>query len=417
MPTTLKTIPKGWEKVNLGVACNFERGIEPGADAYNSDGIGERFLRVADITESRNNPVYVDIRTTKKLKEGDIALTLDGTVGAVKTGLNGIYSTGIRKVSFRNGVNSSRLLYYILQSNAIQRIIDVYASGSTIKHASSAIPHLFTVIPNSSGERNKIAEILSTIDGAIEKTDALIEKYKRMKTGMMQDLFHYGIDDKGKIRSEKTHKFKNSPLGRIPAEWDIEFLDILGQRGSGHTPSKSHPEYWNGGIKWVSLADTNKLDDLYIHDTEQQISKEGIKHSSAVLHPAGTVIVSRDAAVGKSAILSEPMAVSQHFIVWRCGERLNNYFLYYWLQNDKRAFETIALGSTIVTIGLSFFKNYQIRFPKYIAEQKKIAEVLVGIDNLINKEIDHLKKVEEIKAGLMEDLLTGAVRVNHLVNK
>src|SRR3990167_9802118 len=253
MTTTLKTIPKDWQKINLGVACNFERGIEPGADAYNSEGIGERFLRVVDITESRNDQVYVDIRTTKKLKENDIALTLDGTIGAVRTGLNGIYSTGVRKVSFKNGVTSSRLLYYILQSDTIQRIIDVYASGSTIKHASSAIPHLFTVIPNLSGERDKIAEILSTIDDAIEKTDALIEKYKRMKTGMMQDLFRYGVDDKGKIRSEKTHKFKNSPLGKIPDEWDVGFLDVLGQRGSGHTPSKSHPEYWNGGIKGVSL--------------------------------------------------------------------------------------------------------------------------------------------------------------------
>ena len=88
MTTTLKTIPKDWQKINLGVACNFERGIEPGADAYNSEGIGERFLRVVDITESRNDPVYVDIRTTKKLKENDIALTLDGTIGAVRTGLN-----------------------------------------------------------------------------------------------------------------------------------------------------------------------------------------------------------------------------------------------------------------------------------------------------------------------------------------
>ena len=120
MPTTLKTIPEGWEKVNLGVACNFERGIEPGADAYNSDGIGERFLRVVDVTESRNDPVYVDIRTAKKLKENDIALTLDGTIGAVRMGLTGIYSTGVRKVSFKNGVNSNRLLYYILQSNDIQ---------------------------------------------------------------------------------------------------------------------------------------------------------------------------------------------------------------------------------------------------------------------------------------------------------
>ena len=312
----------------------------------------------------------------------------------------------------------SAYLYQVLQTQRFNLQKDRYAEGSTQQAISQSDFDKLTIsFPEDRQEQCKIAEVFSTIDDAIEKTDALIEKYKRMKIGIMQDLFRYGVDDKGKIRSEKTHKFKNSPLGKIPDEWDVGFLDVLGQRGSGHTPSKSHPEYWNGGIKWVSLADTYKLDDLYIRDTEQEISNEGIKHSSAVLHPAGTVIVSRDAAVGKSAILSEPMAVSQHFIVWRCGERLDNHYLYYWLQNDKRSFETIALGSTIVTIGLSFFKNYRIPFPKSVVEQKRIASSLIGIENLINTEVSYSEKLSALKAGLMEDLLTGIVRTNHLISK
>src|SRR3989344_8527010 len=319
MTTTLKTIPKDWQKINLGVACNFERGIEPGADAYNSEGIGERFLRVVDITESRNDPVYVDIRTTKKLKENDIALTLDGTIGAVRTGLNGIYSTGVRKVSFKNGVTSSRLLYYILQSDTIQRIIDVYASGSTIKHASSAIPHLFTVIPNLSGERDKIAEILSTIDDAIEKTDALIEKYKRMKTGMMQDLFRYGIDDKEKIRSEKTHKFKKSPLGKIPEEWGFKKLGSL--REFITSGSRAWAQYYSDeGALFIRIGNLSRENIRIRFDDVVYVSPPNNSEGNRTNIKTGDVLVSITADLGIVALAPRSLRdayVNQHIALLR----------------------------------------------------------------------------------------------------
>ena len=76
-------------------------------------------------------------------------------------------------------------------------------------------------------EQTKIAEILSTVDRAIEQTEALIAKQQRIKTGLMQDLLTRGIDEHGNLRSEKTHKFKNSPLGRIPVEWDVQPVRML----------------------------------------------------------------------------------------------------------------------------------------------------------------------------------------------
>jgi type I restriction enzyme S subunit len=412
------TIPKDWRQINLERECFFERGMEPGADAYNTEGIGDRFIRVADVTRSRNNSVFVDgIHTTKRVRKNDILLTLDGTVGAVIRGLEGIYSTGVRKVSFRNAKYSDRLLYYLLQSADVQRTIDVYASGSTIKHASSAIPYLTALIPEQVVEQNKIADVLELIDQVIDKTDALTKKYEHIRMGMMQDLFRYGIDENGHVRSEKTHKFKTSSFGKIPAEWDVQLLDTLAERGSGHTPNKSHPEYWNGGIGWVSLADSSALDSGFIYDTAHEISIEGIKHSSAVLHSAGTVILLRDAGVGKSAILGKEMAVSQHFISWTCSQKLDNEFLYYWLQQDKKTFENIASGSTIVTIGLSFFKQYTVPFPVDIDEQRRIVTALKNIEKLERDETIYLKKMQNIKSGLMRDFLFGIVNTNHLTGK
>jgi type I restriction enzyme, S subunit len=120
------------------------------------------------------------------------------------------------------------------------------------------------------------------------------------------------------------------PIERsLPTGWQVDLLDNVGKRGSGHTPDQEYPEYWNGGIRWVSLADSNKLDKIYISETTKQISELGIRNSSAVLHPPGTVVLSRDAGVGKSAILATDMAVSQHFIAWVCGPKLHNLYLYY----------------------------------------------------------------------------------------
>jgi type I restriction enzyme S subunit len=161
----------------------------------------------------------------------------------------------------------------------------------------------------------------------------------------------------------------------------------------------------------VSLADSHRLDQLYISDTDLQISHRGIQNSSAVLHPAGIVVLSRDAGVGKSAITTEPMAVSQHFMCWKCDQKMDNHFLYYWLQFNKRTFENIAMGSTILTIGLPYFKRLKIACPVDLVEQNAIAKKLSAIDVRIFSLQNDLSKKRQQKLGLMQDLLTGKVAV------
>jgi type I restriction enzyme, S subunit len=176
--------------------------------------------------------------------------------------------------------------------------------------------------------------------------------------------------------------YKQTELGMIPEDWAVVLLDSVAKRGSGHTPAKGHPEYWGGQLKWISLQDTDRLDKLYIYDTAATITPAGIANSSATMHDAGTVVLSRDAGVGKSAIMKDDMAVSQHFMAWRCGPKLNNHFLYYWLQKNKSEFERIAMGNTIKTIGLPYFKKLVCPLPTK-AEQEAIAEALSDSDALI----------------------------------
>lgn len=204
--------------------------------------------------------------------------------------------------------------------------------------------------------------------------------------------------------------YKQTELGVIPKEWDVVLLDSVAKRGSGHTPDKEHAEYWCGTIKWVSLQDSDRLDRLYLSDTTAKITPAGIANSSANVRERGTVVLSRDAGVGKSAIISDEMAVSQHFVTWTCGRLLNNHFLYYWLQSNKREFERIAMGNTIKTIGLPYFRQLAIPLPAK-AEQDAIAEALSDMDALIESLEQLLTKKRCIKQGAMQDLLTGRKRL------
>jgi type I restriction enzyme, S subunit len=309
---------------------------------------------------------------------------------------------------------SSSLLNSLLKTSQYQRYFEIYCyTGSTnqIELSSAAVAGVKLCLP-SRNEQQAIADILSTVDEAIGQTEAVIAKLQQVKAGMLHDLLTRGLDENGELRDPIHHPelFKESAIGRIPKSWEIVLLDEIATRGSGHTPNKNSPSYWYGGVKWVSLADSDKLDMLYLKATAKEISKIGLANSSAVLHPKGTVIVSRDAGVGKSAILAESMAVSQHFIVWACGPHLNNIYLYYWLQMNKARFEAIAIGSTIKTIGLGYFKKLRITVPPRY-EQDRITEILISNENLLSNEEKQLIKFHQIKQGLMQDLLTGTIRV------
>jgi type I restriction enzyme S subunit len=200
-------------------------------------------------------------------------------------------------------------------------------------------------------------------------------------------------------------------LVSVPPTHQVYLLDDIAQRGSGHTPDRKKPEYWDGGIKWVSLADSHRLDQIYISQTEYEISPAGIAHSSATYHVKDTVIVSRDAGVGKSAILAEDnMAVSQHFLAWKCGEKILPKYLYYWLQNMKPIFERLAAGNAVKTIGLPFFKKLHVAIPS-ITLQHQHAELLFQIDQNLMMAVKNLEQLENLKKALLHKLLSGDIRV------
>ena len=293
--------------------------------------------------------------------------------------------------------NSARWLFYYMNYIDLKK----YNEATGVPSLSVSNLNCIKICTPPIKEQQNIVDILSTVDSQIDNTDKFIEKTKELKKGLMQRLLTKGIDH---------NEFKKSELGEIPVEWEVKNIDEVAKRYSGHTPDKKIENYWNGDIPWISLKDTKKLDNRYIHETEDYTTEDGINNSSAVILPKNTVVLSRDATIGKVGITSKEMATSQHFINYVCGFSLDSLYLYYDFLNKKQLFERIGIGSTIKTIGLSFFKELKIVIPP-IEEQKQIANILSSVDNQIEEYENKKIKLEELKKGLMQQLLTGNIRI------
>lgn len=289
----------------------------------------------------------------------------------------------------------------------------------------SVIRNLYDIPDIDLEEQQKIAEILTTIDDAIEKTDAIIEKNKRIKQGLMQDLFRYGIDEHGNIRSEKTHKFKTVKIGneeiRIPEEWEIKIInDIVEYVGSGVTPTGGSNVYTTEGIKFIRSQNVYfsglKDDDIVYIDTQtnSKMKRSKILAFDVLLNITG-------ASIGRCCVVpvNYGMAnVNQHVCILRCCNNNNtkaNYLSYY-LESyfGQHQIDILNAGGNREGLNYQQIKSFIIRWQDPV-EQFLITDILSDINHQIRKDKIYKKKLISLKRGLMEDLLTGKVRVNHLI--
>lgn len=413
--TVRQNIPSGWTQTKVGNLGFTYSGLR--SKNKIDFGHGSPFITYMNIfTNSKIDKSRFDLvdvgeeENQNKVKYGDVFFTVSSEtpeeVGMSSVLLDEVdnyylnsFCFGFRLKDFNSLI--PQYARYLFRGGDFRSKIIKMAQGSTRFNLSKDRVLSLNITLPTVKEQRKIAEILGTVDENIAKTQEVIEATEKLKRGLMQQLFTCGIGHT---------KFKETKIGQIPEEWGVVLLDTVAKRGSGHTPDKKKPEYYNGGIKWISLADSKLLDKGEINNTKIEISEKGINNSSAVLHHKGTVLLSRDAGIGKSAVMATNMAVSQHFITWSCSNKLNNWYLYHYLQSQKKVFERIAMGSTIKTIGLDFFKKYLVPLPS-IPEQEKIAGTLSVVDEKISINKQLKKKLTLLKKGLMQDLLSGKKRV------
>ena len=181
-------------------------------------------------------------------------------------------------------------------------------------------------------------------------------------------------------------------------KWREVRINEIGKIVAGGTPSTKINEYWNGEIGWITPKDLSNYNSKYILNGERNITKEGLKRSSAKLMPKGSILMTSRAPIGYLAIANNDISTNQGFKNIICDEELvNNEFLYYYLKANIEYVKLFSSGATFPEISGSKFKNIKIQIPD-LETQEKIADILSTYDELIennNRRIEILEKAAE----------------------
>ena len=211
-------------------------------------------------------------------------------------------------------------------------------------------------------------------------------------------------------------KYKESGvewLGKVPAHWGVMPIRRAARLESGHTPSRSHPEYWEDcTVPWFTLADVWQIRESkadFIFETKEKVSKVGLANSSARLLPQGTVMLSRTASVGFSAIMGTPMATTQDFANWVCGDELVPEYLLYALRSMGGEFRRLMMGSTHNTIYMPDIQSLRFPLPPR-DEQAAIVRLLrsetAKIDALVAEQQRLMELLKEKRQAVISHAVT-----------
>lgn len=328
-----------------------------------------------------------------QLHEHDLLVTKDGTIGKTAIVQNcpekATLNSGVFVVRAINKSVVPAYLYYILSSRDFELFLANTLTGSTIKHLNQEQFYKFKFdAPEDTKEQEKIAEVLSTIDEAIDTTRHVIEKYKAIKTGLIQRLL--GCD-------------KKTTIGNV--------CRII----AGGTPSTADSKLWNGDNVWLTPTDLSKLTMPFIDISARTISNEGIKKATGKKIPASSVILSNRAPVGYVAIPTVDFTCNQGCKGLICSDEIDPLYLYYFLENSTSQLEKVSSGTTFLELPKKELERFELRLPSTTEEQREIANQILVADEKMETERDYLARLKDIKQGLMQDLLTQKVSVEPIM--
>jgi len=292
-------------------------------------------------------------------------------------------------------------IFQALNSKYFRKKAESLSTGTT--RARIGLNELKTIelaIPPTKYEQKKIAEVLSTLDSKVEIIAQQVAETEKLKQGLMQQLLAKGIGH---------NQFKNTELGNIPENWEEASLgELIEKIVGGGTPFRENDLYWNGDIPWATVKDLKKS---MLKDTQEHISLVGVQNSSANIIPAHTIIIATRMALGKAVFFERDVAINQDLKAIFPSSKLNKKFLFHWLSYKADFINSLGVGSTVKGITLDTLKSLKLALPP-VSEQQKIAGVL----DVVNQKLEHLlakrSTYQELKTSLMQQLLTGKIRVN-----
>lgn len=311
-----------------------------------------------------------------------------------------------------------RYLNWLLRSTAYSNGYAVLSRGVRIGQAEIDNDQfrLMPILLPPREEQRAIADYLdhetAQIDALIAKQGQLIAALIERRQALLERVVSQGLHD---VPLKPSKLFWTSA---VPEHWQVANIRRFAQMKTGHTPSRSMPDYWkNATIPWFTLADVWQLRDgtrTFVSETASLISELGLKNSSAELLPAGTVLLSRTASVGFAGIMSRPMATSQDFWNWVCGRDLLPEYLVNVFRAMRSEFSSLMTGSTHKTIYQPVAASIRVPVPP-LDEQRRIVAHLdaqtARIDSLIAKAERFIELSKERRASLITAAVTGQIDV------
>ena len=311
-------------------------------------------------------------RAKFELRPGDLLVCEGGEPGRCAVWQGEIEHCYFQKALHRIRPNAGRIdtefLMYCLRYQAATGAFEHQNAKTTIAHL--PLTRLRQVlVPNISvGEQRRIvkrlkAQLTAAEDARVASTSQISDALK------LSELLHRQAF-RGIVPISTLSDHTDTPCG-----WLWRPIRNLARLESGHTPSRSRPDWWGGDVSWISLTEIRRLDGRWTEETRIKTNPDGIAHSAARILPRGTVCLSRTASVGFVTIMANPMATSQDFANWVCGDALDPEFLMYALICSREHLRSLATGATHKTIYMPTLEQFRICAPPR-PEQERIVRRL-----------------------------------------
>ncbi len=373
--------------------------------------------------------VYRQTRQLKELlvgytpfSEGDVLFAkitpcMENGKGAHATGLKhgiGFGSTEFHVLRARQHV-SERFLFHLSQTKHLRLAAETHMIGSAgQQRVQKQFFDRYEVQELPFAEQKKVAQILDTLDTQIHQTEALIAKLEQMKQGLLTDLLTRGIDQNGQLRptpDQTPHLYKDSPLGWIPRGWAVVPVGDVGEVVTGSTPPSSDPKAWGDSLPFFTPVDVFGYESL--HFAERAISDAGRRYIRET--PAGsTLVVCIGSTIGKVGFTSRSGATNQQINAVIPSTDWDKYFVFQAIRAYIGQIQAWAGLQAVPIVNKSTFSKMLIPRPG-LEEQRVASQRLGALDKRISDERALMHKLVREKEGLMEDLLTGRVRVAPLL--
>ncbi|MFH9133480.1 restriction endonuclease subunit S [Streptomyces sp. NPDC017524] len=387
-----------------------------GARVIRLGNIGSATFR--DLDEAYISLDYFSKLLRHEVKAGDLIIAglgdSNNPVGRACLAPKGLGPAIVKADCFRVRLDESKLIHryaaWTLSSSVISQQIRTLTRGTTRTRINLDVVREIQVPVPPVDEQRSIAEFL---DAETARIDALANSQQRL-LALLSERRAAGVVTAVSGGDHADRQPTELPwLRTLPSHWQEVRVGLVARMGSGHTPSRSHPEWWvDCTIPWITTGEvkqvrSDRIEDL--HHTREKISELGLANSSAELCPQGTVFLCRTASAGYSGVMGTAMATSQDFVTWTCGPLLNPYFLLWCLRGMRPdLLGRLAMGSTHKTIYVPDLQMLRIPLPP-LAEQAKIVDAIRSQNREIDALTDKVRRQGELLAERRQALITAAV--------